>query len=231
MTKTKTNSKPIELLPTSFARIFNLAHPCLLISTYYARFPLIVSDPVQELFQFLFPLTAIQIAYAVLCLPCIGSSSTEKAGRTIADSKRKSVEVSARISTVFLALTLTAFSIPLLTALHIVFGAPFISHHLQTVLSSTHLSLLAIFPLIYVHGIDGLKWREIVSVYCPLDEVFGSSIGAFIGGWLGAAPIPLDWDREWQKWPITIVTGMYMGYIIGKFVGGLILKGKRIELD
>ena len=85
--------------------------------------------------------------------------------------------------------------------------------------------------MIYVHGSDGKKWREVASAYSPIDEVFGGAVGCFLGAWLGAVPIPLDWDREWQKWPVTIVTGAYMGYVVGKMVGGWVLKGKRIELD
>ena len=35
-------------------------------------------------------------------------------------------------------------------------------------------------------------------------------------------------DREWQKWPVTIVTGAYIGYVVGKLLGGTLLKGKKI---
>jgi len=35
-------------------------------------------------------------------------------------------------------------------------------------------------------------------------------------------------DREWQKWPVTIVTGAYVGYAVGKLLGGTLLKGKKI---
>lgn len=28
--------------------------------------------------------------------------------------------------------------------------------------------------------------------------VYISSITSFLGAWLGAFPIPLDWDRPWQ---------------------------------
>lgn len=44
-------------------------------------------------------------------------------------------------------------------------------------------------------------------------------------------PIPLDWDREWQKWPVTIVTGTYLGWFVFRFVGEYFLRGKRIEFD
>lgn len=68
-------------------------------------------------------------------------------------------------------------------------------------------------------------------MYSPLDEVFGGSLGALVGAWLGAVPIPLDWDREWQKWPVTVVTGAYLGYGVGKVVGGWVCKGKRVEFE
>ncbi len=120
---------------------------------------------------------------------------------------------------------------PILASLQVLFGAPITTHISQTLLSSSHLALLALFPLVYVHGSDGSKWREIVSVYSPMDEVFGGALGCFLGAWLGAVPIPLDWDRDWQKWPITIVTGAYAGYIVGKLAGAWLFKGKRIEFD
>ena len=64
----------------------------------------------------------------------------------------------------------------------------------------------------------------------PIDETFGAALGAILGAWFGAVPIPLDWDREWQKWPVTIVTGAYIGWAIGKTVGGLLLKGLVVDL-
>ena len=135
------------------------------------------------------------------------------------------------IKTANIASLLSLVSIPALAAIQVLCGAPFTTHLPHTLLSSAHLALLAVFPLIYVHGNDGKKWREIVSAYSPIDEVFGATVGCFLGAWVGAVPIQLDWDREWQKWPVTIVTGAYAGYVFGKVVGGLLLKGKRIELD
>ncbi|RKF57643.1 Glycosylphosphatidylinositol anchor biosynthesis protein 11 [Erysiphe neolycopersici] len=235
------NTKPdsrltiIEIFPTSLARISSLAHPILLLSAYVAQFSYLVVDPLQALLNFLFPLTIIQIAYVAVCLPIAGFSSpsatpSKSRARSVVKSK-KPVKSPSQALTVFIALILSGIAVPVLTAIQILLGAPFTSHLPLTILSSTHLSLLSLFPLIYVHGTDSEKWKQILSVYCPLDEVYGASIGAFIGGWLGAIPIPLDWDREWQKWPITIVTGIYLGYTIGKFVGGKVFKGKMIELE
>ncbi|KAJ9637686.1 Glycosylphosphatidylinositol (GPI) anchor assembly protein [Coniosporium tulheliwenetii] len=52
-----------------------------------------------------------------------------------------------------------------------------------------------------------------------MDEVYGAALGTLLGAWVGAIPIPLDWDREWQKWPVTIVTGAYIGFAAGKLAG------------
>lgn len=233
--KPDSKSMTIEVFPTTLAQISSLAHPILLLSAYIAQFSHLVVDPIRGLLNLLFPLTIIQIAYVVVCLPIAGSTTptaTLSMGKvkSLAKSK-KTVKPPSRVLTIFIALILSGMAVPLFTAIQILLGAPFTSHLLHTILSSTHLSLLSLFPLIYVHGIDSEKWQKIISVYCPLDEVFGATIGAFIGGWLGAIPIPLDWDREWQKWPITIVTGMYLGHTLGKFAGGKVFKGKKIELD
>jgi GPI ethanolamine phosphate transferase 2/3 subunit F len=132
---------------------------------------------------------------------------------------------------IILSLFLTALSIPFLLTIQILLGAPLTTHLPHTLLSSAHLALLAVFPLAYVHGIDGSKWLEVLSAQSPFDEVYGAAVGAGVGAWLGAVPIPLDWDREWQKWPVTIVAGMYMGWAVGKLLGGWFVKGRRIEFD
>ena len=38
-------------------------------------------------------------------------------------------------------------------------------------------------------------------------------------------------DRDWQKWPITIVTGAYIGWGIGRLAGEFLFKGMRIQFD
>jgi hypothetical protein len=65
----------IELLPTDFARIFSQAHPAILLSAYYLRFPALVADPVPNLLNSLLPLAAVQIIYAATCLPAVGSNA------------------------------------------------------------------------------------------------------------------------------------------------------------
>ncbi|TVY84528.1 Glycosylphosphatidylinositol anchor biosynthesis protein, partial [Lachnellula suecica] len=205
-------SSPIELLPTDLARIVSQIHPALLLSAYYLRFPSFVADPVPTLLNSLLPLAVIQIGYAVPCLPVFGSNAKPVKKAKLTATKKTGEVPPVKAFTVFFALLLSLFSTPLLAGLQILFGAPVTTHLPHTFLSSAHLALLAVFPLVYVHGSDGKKWREVASVHSPIDEVFGGAVGCFLGAWLGAVPIPLDWDREWQKWPVTIVSGAYAGY-------------------
>lgn len=127
-------------------------------------------------------------------------------------------------------LTIT-LSAPLLYITAILFGAPLVSHHAQTLLLALHLALLTTPPLFYVHGLDQTTWLRLASLQQPVDEVYGQALGALAGAWVGAIPIPLDWDREWQKWPVTIICGMYMGAVVGKLAGGYLFKGAKMKIN
>lgn len=56
-----------------------------------------------------------------------------------------------------------------------------------------------------------------------------SSMGTILGGWFGAFPIPLDWDRPWQVWPISCTIGAIMGYFLGIIISMLINFGGLVE--
>ncbi|GFW70903.1 phosphatidylinositol-glycan biosynthesis class F protein [Trichonephila clavipes] len=47
-----------------------------------------------------------------------------------------------------------------------------------------------------------------------------------IGAWVGAFPIPLDWDRPWQTWPVTCCIGASLGNsVIHLLIGSKIFYG------
>ena len=39
-----------------------------------------------------------------------------------------------------------------------------------------------------------------------------------MGGWVGAVPMALDWDRDWQAWPVTVLLGVYGGWGMGRLL-------------
>jgi len=199
---------------------------------------MLVRDPVPTLLYSLVPLTVVQMAYVVTCLPVAGEGSGKiGAGKVGGGKKGKKAsaghgggsgdvvtKVAMRVIPAIISLLLTQLTIPLLLIIQILFGAPLTTHLQHTTLSSTHFALLAFYPLIYANGFKNWgKWRSILSLdmgWQGSDELIGGAVGVFVGAWLGAVPIPLDWDREWQRWPVTVVTGAYGGYVVGKFVGG-----------
>ena len=105
----------------------------------------------------------------------------------------------------------------------------------HTLALATHVSILAFLPLFYTHGVSGDAWRDVAAAWLPFDEagVWAAAVGTMVGGWFGAIPIALDWDREWQKWPCTIIWGMVIGWMVGRaLTAGLRVGiGKRINLS
>ncbi|MCJ1237545.1 Glycosylphosphatidylinositol (GPI) anchor assembly protein [Varicellaria rhodocarpa] len=235
------STQSIITLQTDIARTSSHLHPALLLAYYLFRFPALVDSPTTTLFIDLLPISLLQLAYAVTCLPAHRSTETQQsvAKPTKPNSRKKPTlppknheSLSGSFVPALLALTLTILpSAPVLYIILVLFGAPLTTHHAQTALCAAHLSILAVFPLFYVHGVSSKTWREIIGAMLPFDEVWGATVFCFLGAWLGAVPIPLDWDREWQKWPVTIVTGAYGGYLFGKLIGKYVLAGKRIEFD
>ncbi|KAF9887727.1 Glycosylphosphatidylinositol (GPI) anchor assembly protein [Aspergillus nanangensis] len=141
--------------------------------------------------------------------------------------------IMAKVAASLLSLALTTLlATPVLAVCLVLFGAPLTTHHLETVLCAAHMALLAATGLVYVYGVDGAAWKEVWGVLRPADAVWGAALGTCVGAWFGAVPIPLDWDRPWQAYPITILIGAYIGYFVGSFVGrSSCVFGKRIVID
>ncbi|KAI9754952.1 MAG: hypothetical protein M4579_004488 [Chaenotheca gracillima] len=231
---------PIDLLHSEAARVFTHVHSVLILSLCYLRFDSLVEDPVSSLVASLLPLVVIQLSYVITCLPATSSSNVGGAGNAASSNKsskagaqrKKQGQATGGISSAIISTVLsTLLGTTVLSSLMVMFGAPVTTHLAHTAAAAAHLSLLAIMPLVYVHGVDVERWKSVISAMSPLDEVFGALVGTLVGAWLGAVPIPLDWDREWQKWPVTIVIGAYLGCVLGKILGGTILRGKSIKFD
>ena len=133
------------------------------------------------------------------------------------------------ISTICLVTVIT----PITYALTILMGAPFTTHIPQTGLLSFHLSIMAFFRAFNILGPDVGKWLPLVPFINNLERpqtkgqfrnntgrtgFEGPVWGTLLGAYLGAIPIPLDWDRVWQKWPITVYLGASAGLCLGTII-------------
>ncbi|TRX97245.1 hypothetical protein FHL15_002039 [Xylaria flabelliformis] len=220
----------VRTIPSPEAQALRHAHPAVLLALFAIRFRALVADPVSTMQSSLPVILALQAAYTVTCLPAAGSQGAKTFRKLRPGEKKKTGSETAGPNlavTSLVAFVLTIVSAGALHVLLVLFGAPFLTHLPHTFLCSLHLSLLGLYPLFYTRGVAGSDWTEILGARAPFDEAFGGLVGAGLGAWLGAVPIPLDWDREWQKWPVTILCGIYAGYTVGKLIGGTIAFGKR----
>ncbi|RMZ89051.1 hypothetical protein DV736_g3724, partial [Chaetothyriales sp. CBS 134916] len=115
-------------------------------------------------------------------------------------------------------------------------GAPIFPYSLlpHTLALAAHVSVLSVLPIFYTHGVSSEAWHDVAAAWLPFDEagVWGASVGAFVGGWIGAIPIALDWDREWQKWPCTVIWGVAIGWTTGRVLTNMLRLsiGQRIDM-
>ncbi|CEJ53944.1 hypothetical protein PMG11_00275 [Penicillium brasilianum] len=255
----KPSAPPVNILPSQLAQTYSYAHPVILLGLGAWRFEALVANPMRELLADLPWLAALQISYVMLCLPPAGTAAVE-AGAAADEEKKKAPRspsgpsvtfrpgkpgyrrkhssgksswtcIWAKLMPAFLSLTFTSLlATPVIAVLLVLFGAPLTTHNAETILCAAHMALLSATALVYVHGIDTSVWREIWGIARPADAVWGSALGTGLGAWFGAIPIPLDWDRPWQAFPITILTGAYIGYAVGSLVSRTpLIYGKRIQ--
>ncbi|KFA74624.1 hypothetical protein S40288_05815 [Stachybotrys chartarum IBT 40288] len=224
--------QPIALLDNPASKPLAAARPAALLALLALGFRPLVADPAWALRAALPVVAAVQAAYAVVCLPAAGSQHAKPAKKPRPGEKKRAEYTGPNsIVAAVLSLLLTAIVTPAVHLLFVLFGAPFLDHVPHTLLCSAHFALLGLFPVFYTRGVDSEALLALAGASAPLDETFGALVGGVLGAWLGAVPIPLDWDREWQKWPVTIVVGVYIGSaLVSKSCGALpFLYGRRLR--
>jgi phosphatidylinositol glycan class F len=98
----------------------------------------------------------------------------------------------------------------------VLMGAPFLSDMIRTLLFSIYIVVIGFTPVI-IHLKGKLKQIYIFvfqnEFYNNFYQVLIKNLvwGTVIGAWAGAIPIPLDWDRWWQRWPITCLVSSTIG--------------------
>ena len=88
------------------------------------------------------------------------------------------------------------------------------------------LLLLTVFPCLLVEGpsLDtlhtvltvqsGLERSDCSTSLHTLHTLHHNVLYTCVGAWLGAVPLPLDWDRDWQVWPISCCLGAALGHAL-----------------
>lgn len=136
----------------------------------------------------------------------------------VREGKKKRRESGTRLSVLAtllsMALSGAAFFV------FILFGAPMLSHLAETFLLATHFLLVFLQPMLVLFRLDVRKLLPVMELnrshrVILSHPVLCTAAGTVLGTWLGVIPLPLDWDRPWQAWPVTLLVGMYAGTILG----------------
>ncbi|KAJ0178618.1 hypothetical protein K1T71_005393 [Dendrolimus kikuchii] len=107
----------------------------------------------------------------------------------------------------------------------ILFGAPVLDCHEETLMLSALLTLLTVFPLILHTGVEtsmqllfGVRQFGKDTI---IEMLVNNALFTVCGAWLGAVVIPLDWNTPWQVWPIPCHLGAIGGYLISNVLNVL----------
>ncbi|XP_071834977.1 phosphatidylinositol-glycan biosynthesis class F protein-like [Apostichopus japonicus] len=107
----------------------------------------------------------------------------------------------------------------LLHVITVLYGAPAFENVEQTFLFSLLLTTLSIVPCLLFIGTDFESWTRLYFERRPENAaelcLLYIVVCSYVGAWLGAFPIPLDWERPWQEWPITVCIGALVGHTAG----------------
>lgn len=121
------------------------------------------------------------------------------------------------------SLCILAVAIVIFHVTVVLYGAPLFEFVTETFHFSMLLAATAILPGLFFLGINFSSWIRVFfqngAEIGSESIVFITSLCSIIGAWLGAFPIPLDWDRPWQVWPVSCVLGNLIGYSAGLVIG------------
>ncbi|XP_023341525.1 uncharacterized protein LOC111711407 [Eurytemora carolleeae] len=134
-----------------------------------------------------------------------------------------------------------------LTYVTVCFGAPVSTHWQETGSFAALLVLLSTYPILLTKGTSFESLKQVLlqeevprlsfssfplQRSPPLDTcLYYNTLFSLVGAWLGAFPIPLDWDRDWQVWPISCCLGAVIGSILSNLIGATTLCSRVVKLS
>ncbi|XP_078261120.1 phosphatidylinositol-glycan biosynthesis class F protein [Rhinoraja longicauda] len=116
----------------------------------------------------------------------------------------------------------------------VLYGAPLLVSFKETFLFAVLLSTFTTFRCLCVRGPNVQVWIRVFSKNGALSiwdtSLQITTISTLFGAWLGAFPIPLDWDRPWQVWPISCTLGATLGFTVSLVIAPLWIYWNRKHL-
>ncbi|NWJ10613.1 PIGF protein, partial [Crypturellus undulatus] len=119
-------------------------------------------------------------------------------------------------------------------AIVVLYGAPLIESVTETFLFAVLLSTFTTLQCLCVLGPNIQAWIRVFSKNGAMsiwdNNLQITTVCSILGAWFGAFPIPLDWDRPWQVWPISCSLGATFGYLAGLIIAPLWIHWNRKQL-
>ncbi|XP_072023964.1 phosphatidylinositol-glycan biosynthesis class F protein-like [Amphiura filiformis] len=199
---------------------------CLLLANVFL---LLISDEFNLIKSSVSSLKSFSFVYGCvqLCLGYVGVGMRENEADV---SYRFSPKTHGRTSSILKGFLVYAVSCVIFHIVAVLFGAPLQESVEETFLFAVLVSTLSTLPCLCVFGTNGDAWNRLIvqkKPYPGLETcVQYVVVGSLFGAWLGAVPIPLDWDRPWQIWPVSCSIGALWGHTLGH-IAGLIHVAKR----
>ncbi|XP_053568227.1 phosphatidylinositol-glycan biosynthesis class F protein [Bombina bombina] len=104
----------------------------------------------------------------------------------------------------------------------VLYGAPLVESVVETFLFAVLLSCYTTSRCLCILGPNFHTWIRVfskdgaMSVWDHSLQI--TTLCSVVGAWLGAFPLPLDWERPWQVWPISCSLGATLGYVAGLLI-------------
>lgn len=103
----------------------------------------------------------------------------------------------------------------------ILMGASYQSNYEETLMLSAVLTAFTIFPIgLFLGPSKTLQYLfyDTFELSCRievshLELLQYNALGTLIGAWAGSVVAPLDWDRDWQVYPIPNIVGALIGFM------------------
>ncbi|NWU92382.1 PIGF protein, partial [Upupa epops] len=181
-----------------------------------------------------FSILGTHLAWLCICSACVGALSVilHLVLKPSLSPKRSSF--AHKISRFLKCCLYFLMSCILFHVIVVLYGAPLIESVTETFLFSVLLSTFTSLQCLCVLGPNIQVWLRVFSKN-GATSIWESSLRittmfSILGAWFGAFPIPLDWDRPWQVWPISCSLGATFGYSAGLIIAPLWIHWNRKQL-
>ncbi|NXK92666.1 PIGF protein, partial [Formicarius rufipectus] len=181
-----------------------------------------------------FSVLGTHLTWLWVCSAAVGTVSvlSHLALRPSQSPKRRSVAY--KISRFLKCCIYFFISCILFHAIIVLYGAPLIESVTETFLFAVLLSTFTTLQCLCILGPNIQAWIRVFSKNGAM-SIWESSLQittvcSILGAWFGAFPIPLDWDRPWQVWPISCSLGATFGYVAGLIIAPLWIHWNRKQL-